>query len=335
MHNLRQSKIIHQHSKSQKTSKEIGAGFNGKPAKSSKKNGTNTNFIDIYAEDEDFQVTGDMIMDAEAGYDAVFQRIEAELLSQLQSCMVCNPVPKKDKKLCLLTKYGQHGALGMVQIREWVEALVVKENPVSLLFFLIQIIHSDQLKWKYSYAHENVDLTKVTFKMPPDIPCFHELLNPRLPGKIVQSLPIRSNRREVASDKLVPVAPALMPQIHVAPQIILPPMNHQFQTPTSRYKYNDALSFSPGDIAYPTVDEWLLSLGQAEMGRCDLQSIRNTFEVEGFSEFTIDVLEDYKISSLGPSGSGVFKQAEEALLSFKLKKTITQLRKEAAQAKGQ
>ncbi|HEV7737618.1 MAG TPA: hypothetical protein VGO47_09655 [Chlamydiales bacterium] len=174
--------------------------------------------------------------------------------------------------------------------------------------------------------------------MPPDIPSFKELLNPPLPGikgRIIQALPVRSNRQEVNTSKLASETTLAMPQINVAPQIFLPPMNHNFQTPMSKYNYMDAPSFSPGDIVFPTIDEWLASLDGPAVGQCDIQAIRNKFEKEKFLFFPLDLLEDYKISSFGPNGSKVITQAEEALLSFKLKRTMIQLRKVAKEGKGQ
>ncbi|HEV7737617.1 MAG TPA: hypothetical protein VGO47_09650 [Chlamydiales bacterium] len=143
MHNLRQSKIIHQHKRPQheKAAKEVRAKINSNSG-NTKKNKAGANFIDIYASDEDISMTKDAVFDAEAGYDAVFQRLEGELLACLQACAVCNPLPRPavEKKMCFLTKYGQHRHLSLIQVREWVDALVAKEHLVSISSFLFMFI---------------------------------------------------------------------------------------------------------------------------------------------------------------------------------------------------
>ncbi|HEV7737503.1 MAG TPA: hypothetical protein VGO47_09060 [Chlamydiales bacterium] len=179
-------------------------------------------------------------------------------------------------------------------------------------------------------------MKKVSLRTPPDIPVFQEFLNPPLPGirgKISQALPVRNNRREVGASNLITETNPTIPQINVTPQIFLPPMDRAFGTPVAKHRHVETPSFSPGDIVYPTIDEWLASLDKSQVGGCNIEAVRGTFQAANFSLFTIDVLEYYKVSSFGPNGSGILNQAEEALLGFRLKRTMAQLQKATKQAK--
>jgi hypothetical protein len=131
MQDLRQSKLI-QRSKNEKAAKSIHTRIHNHAAKVSKYN--SGKFVDVYASDEGCEVTEDAMVDLEIGYEATFQRLEKELITHLKSCMVCNPLPgpEKDKKMCFMTKYGQHRKLSLEQMREWVDALMAKEGAVCI-----------------------------------------------------------------------------------------------------------------------------------------------------------------------------------------------------------
>ncbi|HEV7736546.1 MAG TPA: hypothetical protein VGO47_04140, partial [Chlamydiales bacterium] len=136
-------------------------------------------------------------------------------------------------------------------------------------------------------------MNKVSLHTPPDLPSFQEFLNPPLPGirgKISQALPVRNNRREVGTSNLKTETNHTIPQINVTPQIYLPAMNQAFETPAAKHSRAESPGFSPGDILYPTIDEWLASLAnksQAASG-CDIETVRGAFQKENFSLLPID-----------------------------------------------